>query len=182
MGDLLSGVREAAHQILARNALALNDTPGGGPMSLQDRAQRFWDLPAKYQLARQIEAEELRRDPVSHNDAGDAMRHARASQRLAAGAGAGFAALAGLGHEAGNIADAARQSFEHWRGAPGPAAPFSQTMDEVWMDLHNNAEGRRAAIERRSIDPANLQTFPSAPPAAILYRTPPPRREGDPPR
>jgi hypothetical protein len=56
-----------------------------------------------------------------------------------------------------------QQAMETWHGQRWP---------ERQMDLHNNAEGIRAAIEGRAIDLRKLQTHPANP-----GREPPPYGE-----
>ena len=150
--DPLAGLRAQAQNLIAANALGLG---GGAPLSLEDRAKRPWDLPAKFAAAQQIFDEESRRARVlagpggsAHNNAIDAMRHARASQRLADEAGPGLAALVGVGHE---FVDSLPRFVPggHW-----------QPTSEALMDLRNNAVGLRAAREGVPIDPSKLQTRP----------------------
>lgn len=99
------------------------------------------------------------------------------SQRTAATAGPVFAELAGDAHEVGNFAESV---LTHGVDGPykrkdEPGAPPTPgaTMGEIRMDLHNNAEGRRAALERRPIDPAKLQTWTDTPVLSVIYREPP---------
>ncbi|HET6974814.1 MAG TPA: RHS repeat-associated core domain-containing protein [Pyrinomonadaceae bacterium] len=103
----------------------------------------WWDprtyLP-DYDRAGQIANEELINHP-GHNDAGDAMRHAEWSRRMRCEIGPFTAWSSGVGHEIDNL-------FE---GAP---------LEEIIMDLHNNAEGRRAGGQSRPVDPNNLQNSP----------------------
>jgi hypothetical protein len=148
-----------ARRLVADNARRLNgflDAP------LQERARRWWDLPAKQGLAGQIAKQEKARalamaaaagDDDPHNDRFDAERHARWSNRMATEIGPIFAQVAGSGHEVTN---------ELLDGQPGA---------ESYMDLHNNAEGRRAARDRRPIDPGRLQVSPNVrrPPITAGY-------------
>lgn len=161
-------------------------------LSLEERARRPWDIGAKLELSRQIADEELliskqramaRGQNHAHNDDLDAMRHARWSQRTAAAAGPVFANLAGIAHEAENLAESV---VAHGRAVgpyePGRRSTPGETIDEIRMDLHNNAEGRRAAREGRPIDPARLQASPRTPALTALYRYPPAGRTGLPSR
>ncbi|MGA0604950.1 DUF6973 domain-containing protein [Phenylobacterium sp. VNQ135] len=94
--------------------------------------QQFWNVPAKLAHARQ------RRAGDPHNDELDAMRHARWSQRMTSEIDPITAFLVGGAHELeGRLRN--------------------QPRDEELMDLRNNAEGRRAALEGRPIDPRRLQ-------------------------
>ena len=150
--------------------------------ALENRAGRWWDVPAKYNFAKEVYDEERTRWAGHSNDAGDAMRHAVASQRIADAAGPVFAEAAGLGHEIVNLR---RSLLEH-----GPGGPYDrsrnptpgQTFDEMRMDLHNNDEGRRAAREHRPIEAQRLQTLPTTPTYAPLYRSPHASLEGLPRR
>jgi len=180
--DPLGRLRSAANRVVADNAQTFARITGAG-LTLEQRAGRVWDIPAKMEIAHQIRKEEEDRSWASgagrpHNDARDAMRHARWSQRTAQAAGPIFAEAAGIAHEAENFVDSVRK---HRRligpygqaGKPGMPPPPGETMDEIRMDLHNNAEGRRAAREGRPINAAKLQTRPDTPELSVLYRGPP---------
>lgn len=78
---------------------------------------------------------------IGHNDMIDALRHAEASRRVSSAIGTPAATVLGLGVEALGLLR---------------REPFPETM----MDLHNNREGRRAFVERRAVDPRNLQAQP----------------------
>lgn len=98
----------------------------------------WWDVPANFNHARQIAIEELQNRPTDHNNIGDALRHATWNKRMVEEIGPGTAWFAGTGHEFENL-------FE---GGP---------LDEILMDLNNNAEGRKAARENRPIDKNKLE-------------------------
>lgn len=155
--------------------------------SLRERAKRWWDLPAKYQWTGQIANEELERYPphIFTDDAGDAMRHAEWQRRSAEVAGPAVPYLVGLAHEADALAFNALEK-SRTRSAPvaggTPPPTTGEIMDRVRMDLHNNAEGLRAARERRRVDVSKLQTAPRAPVWAPLFRSPPDNLTGLPPR
>jgi RHS repeat-associated protein len=102
----------------------------------------WWDIVSNLQRAHQIGMQELakRSGPGMHNNANDAMRHAEWMRRTADETNAFTAWLAGVGHELDNLTE----------GAP---------LEEILMDLHNNAQGRRAASEGRLVDPNSLQTI-----------------------
>jgi len=190
--DILGRLREAAQQAIVRNEAALGGA-AAPPPTLEERAKRWWDVPAKYKVASGIAEDERRRSieaahavglPDAHNNTFDAMRHARWSQRSAEAVGPIFTTAAGLAHEADNLRDSFRR-----QGVAGPYARErdkgltpGKTYDESRMDMHNNLEGIRAALEGRPIDPARLRTFPETPPASALYRYPPTGVEGLPPR
>jgi hypothetical protein len=149
---MMDAIRSQARQAIAANAAALDRTFGAG-QPLGERAKRWWDLPAKLELGHRIAREELAASVAAaeatgtraaHNNAYDAMRHARWSERMAQEIGPSFAALAGLEHELENTLQ-------------------GQGRAEALMDLRNNAEGRRAAADHRPIDPRNLQTGLSQP-------------------
>jgi hypothetical protein len=126
-------------------------------------AQQWWNLPAKYRAAQRIKHEMLRDFP-GHDDQGDALRHAELSRRLAVEIDPVTSALAGFMHEIDN-------------SIPRPAEPRPGShADENWwgqrwpernMDIHNNTEGIRAALEGRPVDPANLQVRPVTPPQPL---------------
>lgn len=108
-----------------------------------------WTIMAKLDRARTLADEEGRAAWTAaraqgiarpHNNALDAQRHARWSERMAREIGPVTSFLVGTGHE---------------------LAAIFQPRGEALMDLHNNAEGRRAAREHRPIDPRRLQTSPS---------------------
>jgi hypothetical protein len=172
---------------VAHSAVAL-DRAFSGDRPLAERAKRSWDLPAKIELAKRIAREEIDRSIAdagaegAHNNAADAMRHARWSYRTAESAGPVFTELVGIGHELDNLG----QSFR----AHGTQRPYQrsivptpgQTLDEIQMDLLNNAAGRLAAAQGRPIDVSRLQTSPKPSAGSRLYRYPPARLEGLPPR
>lgn len=183
MGKPIEALKAKAARTVADNALALAGlTPTLRPMAVEERAGRWWDLPAKYDYAKQVYGEELRKWP-GHNDASDAMRHAEASRRIAENAGQFAAEAAGFGHE---MANWRRTLLTH--GSPGgpyersEIPPPGQNLDEMNMDLRNNAEGRRAARERRPVDPRNLQERLITPSYSPVYRAPQAGVEGLPRR
>lgn len=102
----------------------------------------WWDFPANLERARQIAREELARRPRSHNDIGDAMRHAEWMRRTTQETNACTAWLAGTGHE-----------IEGLLGG--------QPWAEAIMDLHNNAVGRNAGSNNTPVDPSKLWTLPN---------------------
>lgn len=180
-GSVLDNLTRQAQAVVARNAALLNVSGRG--MTVEERARRFYDIPAKVAVARRIEDEERRRAGRHRNDIIDAQRHARWSKGTAEAAGPIFAEMAGIGHEAENIVESLRNHgvsgpYERKGGPP----PLGQALDEVRMDLRNNAEGRRAARERREIDPSRLQDAPMTPRQAPLYRRPLNGLSGMPPR
>lgn len=177
----LAKLGAAADRMVAQNAHALARLAGAG-LTPEQRAKRVWDIPAKMEVAQEISEQELERaGPFARNNLGDAYRHARWSARTAQATGPLFAKVAGIAHEAENLLDSVRA---HGLGGPydrqdrGPGAERlpptpGQTIDEIRMDLHNNAEGRRAVREGREIDPRRLQKAPRTPGLAPLYRSPP---------
>jgi RHS repeat-associated protein len=116
-----------------------NPVMGVDPSGL--KAGDWWDLPANLARAQQIAGEELARRPNSHNDIGDAMRHAEWQRRTTQETNAFTAWLAGTGHEIEGML----------RGQP---------MNEMLMDLHNNSVGRDAGRAGSSVSPSNLWTLP----------------------
>src|SRR5687767_6971863 len=91
---LVDGLRGRVQRAVARNAALLNVSGSGMPA--EARARRFYDIPAKIEVAQRIADEELRRGGGHHNDMGDAERHARWSQRTAEATGPIFAEAAGI--------------------------------------------------------------------------------------
>ncbi|MBN2641487.1 MAG: RHS repeat-associated core domain-containing protein [Victivallales bacterium] len=85
-------------------------------------------------------AREILSNTPGHNDIGDARRHAEWQRRTTQEISAFTAWLAGTWHEIEGLLN-------------------GQPLDEALMDLNNNAEGRNAAREERSIDESNLITL-----------------------
>jgi hypothetical protein len=135
-GPLLSLSDMAA---LAQAPGIAGTAPAPQEQPLPAGAGQFWNLPAKFAAANQIYKEELHR-VHGHNDAGDAMRHAEASRRLADAAGPVFTAAAGLGHELIDFLP----SF-----IPGG---HSQPLSEGLMDMMNNSQGIDASVHGLPID------------------------------
>ena len=192
----MDDLRAAARRKLVANTRTLAqvfDRRPESPLTLEQRAGRVWDLNAKTAFAQQVMAEEKRRSIVeagaaglsdAHNNDFDSLRHARASKRLAEGAGPIFATAAGLKHEFDNFVQSVDEHgrltgpYDHRIESPTPG----QTLDEIRMDLRNNLEGVRAAVRGREIDPRRLQTRVRKTPAGPLYRSPPAGLEGLPRR
>jgi hypothetical protein len=155
-----------------------------GDDDLSRRAARPWDWTAKYQRAREIALGEALAAGRAHNNMGDAMRHARWSQRTADKSGALFSLAFGAAHELENLSDSlrkdwrGREPYETGRRDPTPA----QTLDESLMDMRNNLEGIKASLRDRAIDTRRLQTRPQTEPACSLYHRPRDRLSGLPPR
>ena len=118
---------------------------GGNPLRYVDptglAVGDWWDFPTNLGRAHEIACEELMRRPSSHNDKGDAMRHAEWMRRTTQETNALTAWLAGTGHEIEGLLN----------GQPGP---------EAIMDLHNNAVGRSAGDSNTSVDSNKLWTSP----------------------
>jgi hypothetical protein len=112
------------------------DSPGSEARSPWDPRQYLPD----YGRAREIADEELELHH-GHNDADDALRHADWSRRMQTEIGPFTSWSAGTLHEVDNLLH---------------GGPWRESM----MDLHNNAEGRSAASQNRSIDPNNLRINP----------------------
>lgn len=191
--ELLGDLRARARQAIAGNLVGLKKVLGGQPpMSLEQRAGRPWDLLAKAQQVGAIMDEEKRRsirdDPSgrAEDNSFDAIRHARASRRVTKVVGPTLAAMGGYGVEALGLA---RNLVKNALETPFPDDPRFATpsllagLSAAEMDLHNNAEGRRAALRNEAIRPGNLQ---NAPRGTIeyegLYDRPAPRLTGTPPR
>ena len=126
-------------------------------------AHEFWNFPAKIAAAERIKSDVLR-DYPGWNNAGDAMRHAELSRRMATEIDPLFSRVAGAAHEIENTIPSGWVRFapgfmkeharENWHGQGTP---------ERLMDERNNAEGRLAAREHRPVDPTHLQTSPDGP-------------------
>jgi uncharacterized protein RhaS with RHS repeats len=101
----------------------------------------WWDLPANLERSEQIAREELSNRPRSHNDLGDAMRHAEWMSRTTAETNYFTAWIAGTGHEIEGTL----------KGQP---------WNEMLMDLHNNSVGRNAGRNKSAVDPRKLWTLP----------------------
>ena len=113
---------------------------GNDPMGLA--AGDWWDVPANIGRAKKIAVEEVtKRGRGNHNNEGDAMRHAEWSRRMAEEIGPVTSWAVGVGHEVEGL----------FKGQP---------WGEAMMDIHNNAEGRSAASERRPVDRSKLQKQP----------------------
>jgi hypothetical protein len=159
--DWLERLRGGAQQTIAGNALTSALIAAGKAI---DPARRWWNLPAKYAAADRIKNEVLQKYP-GWNNAGDALRHAELSRRMADEIGPVTSAVAGLAHELENTIPA--PSSDRLKGAPPWGRDHIQSnwhgqrRPEWDMDLHNNAAGIRAALLGRPVDPASLQTRPN---------------------
>jgi hypothetical protein len=138
---VLDIARQKAGRQAVQNARSLVAQQRRSDVTVQQRARRWWDLPAKYEVANAIADEEMARHVGHHNDHGDALRHAEWSRRMADEVGPTFSMAAGIAHE---IEGASR----------------GQPLSEAVMDLNNNIEGVTAANQNRRIDQANLQDRP----------------------
>lgn len=196
----MDSVRSAVRRKLVDNTRTLAqffDRRPDSPLTLEQRAGRVWDLGAKTAFAERVMDEEINRSFADsaaagmgrpHNNDFDALRHARASKRIAEVAGPAFATAAGVRHEVDNLIDSLRQ---HKRATGAYGGPYShreksptpgQTLDEIRMDLRNNLEGVSAAVRGGEIDPSRLQTRVREAPTGPLYRHPPAWVEGLPRR
>lgn len=140
-------LRERARARLVGNLRALRDAAGFGPVP----ERQWWNVPAKVAAARTIYSQEKRSHPGA-SDAGDAMRHAEASRRVAEEVDPVTAELGGLAVEgAGLLRAASKFMLRH---------PAKGVFGDMMMDLHNNAEGRAAAAAGRPVDANRLQNAP----------------------
>ena len=163
----MSGLGAQTRELIGLNALALAQHGWGSGAATEVGSpppeKQWWNLPAKYEAARRIKDETLRQYP-GWNNPGDATRHAELSRRKASEIDPVTAYVASATHELDNSfpADWARfapgflkaHARENWHGQPAA---------ERLMDERNNAEGRRAAREHRSVAPRRLQTGPDGP-------------------
>lgn len=156
----LATLAQAPQRAAAANVPTTASLPAG--------AGDWWNLPAKIAAGRQIAGEESDKFPT-HNDGGDAMRHAEWSQRMATDIGPVFSTLVGVGHEGQNVFDSLRDSGARYaqerldpsaaaKKAPPPS--IGQTLQESAMDMHNNAAGIHAAMAGAPIDLTKLQISP----------------------
>jgi hypothetical protein len=133
--------------------------------------KQWWNFSAKKTAGERIGREELDRSLDAagqvrpHNNAFDAMRHARWSRRMATEIGPVFSTGAGLWHEGENIRDSIGENvnkrlYPERVLHPQDVPTVGQTMAESAMDLGNNFHGIGAALGRRPIDPRRLQTQP----------------------
>ncbi len=111
----------------------------------------WWDFPSNFKRAKEIAREVEAKYPDSHNDFGDAMRHAEWSQRMTSEINGFTAWAAGTGHEIEGMC----------KGQP---------MSEAIMDLHNNRVGRLAGSSGQTIDANQLWTLPLKPSQYNPYR------------
>ena len=134
-----------ADPICQMSDLNLYTYVGNNPVRFTDQfglaVGDWWDLPANLERTRQIANEELVKRPNSHNDIGDAMRHAEWMRRTTEETNAFTAWLAGTGHEIEGTLN-------------------GQPLDEMLMDLHNNSVGRQAGRKNSLVNPGNLWTLP----------------------
>ncbi|NDV23962.1 RHS repeat-associated core domain-containing protein [Desulfovibrio sp. JC022] len=96
-----------------------------------------------YDKAKEIAREELaKRGRGSHNNEGDAMRHAEWSRRMTEDLGPARAWAFGTAHEIDGLINK------------------NQPWNEAMMDIHNNAVGRAAGKAKRAVNNNNLQKSP----------------------
>lgn len=175
-------LRDEAGRKLVDNVRTLARNESRKP--LRERAGRWWDLKAQYDWTGQVANEELERYPpkVFTDDAGDAMRHAEWQRRSAEVAGPVVPYVVGLAHEADALVFNALEKAKSDPAGRRRLPTTGEIMDRVRMDLHNNAEGLKAARKRRPIDVSKLQTAPRVPVWAPLFRSPPDKLTGLPSR
>lgn len=158
---VMDTLKAQANALMARNAARL--------AGLQDGLDELGRIYPE-EKARSISRAKAGGQARAEDNIFDAERHARASQRLTRVVGPGLAALAGYGVEAAGLGrnlllNAAEPV------TPGLSPPsLGAALAAARMDLRNNAEGRRAAVEGRAIDPRELQATPDrAPEYSFLY-------------
>jgi RHS repeat-associated protein len=95
----------------------------------------------EFNKAKEIARQESSKRPRAHNDLGDALRHSSWNKRMI---------------EETNLPSVVVQAIGIQHEVKGLLN--DQPMEEFWMDLNNNAEGRNAAIENRNINQGNLVT------------------------
>jgi hypothetical protein len=175
--EVMDGLCAKVQQVIGQNAVALAQH-GVGPQRRPPipPEKQWWNFAAKAAVARQIVEEESNRFKGQSNNLGDAMRHANASRRLTERVGPIYAQGAGIYHEADNLAHAAwdnvKKAIAPNSIPPGTSVPSpGQAISESLMDLRNNAEGRREALEGRGLDVRRLQTRPVGPvPSSASYQ------------
>lgn len=116
---------------MGNNPLKYIDSLGLAPGDWWDVRTYGPDLEGARRIAREVLRETQQNFPNSplRNDIADAWRHARWSERMTTEIDWGAAAVAGYGHELENL-------YDQWRSNE------RLRWDEMWMDLHNNREGR----------------------------------------
>jgi len=125
----------------------------GNPLSYIDpsglKVGDWWDLPANFNRAQEIAAEELKRRPNAHNDYEDALRHYEWSRRTTEETNSFTAFVSGWGHEV-------QYFFQRGR------MPALQYLSESLMDIQNNASGRVSGKKHEAIcpNPNRLSTSP----------------------
>lgn len=132
--------RNAATQA-GQNARIMTGVVDPSTASLNQRAKRWWDIPAKVAVGERIANEEKARHVGHHNDARDALRHAEWSRRMADEVGPVFSTVVGVEHELEGL-----MRFQ----------PLSESV----MDMINNGEGVASSVARRPIDRSTLQEAP----------------------
>jgi hypothetical protein len=156
---LLGQLQDRARRTIADNAATLSalSTPGRSPILdlVGPKALGAWRI-----YKEEHGAAERKSGGFAKDNRFDAERHAQTSHRMTQLLGPHLAALGGYGVEAaglaGNLVKNARELADPQYRAPSFGAELSSTR----MDLHNNAEGRRAAVEGRPVDPRRLQIAP----------------------
>ena len=99
-----------------------------------------------FQVRDETEDKFLQQGFTLHNDIADAWRHARWNERMVNEIGWGTAAIAGYGHELEDL-------YYQWKIGE------SFRWDEMWMDLHNNREGRSGKDASYLLDEGYLRTI-----------------------
>ena len=113
----------------------------------------WWSFRANHGRANRL-AHDLMQERGGRNDFSDAMRHAEWSRRTSEQANSFTAWYAGIGHEL--------EGF--WDNVIKGDMSAKDYLNEMAMDLHNNAEGRNANHQKRDINKDNLVTNPDAGP------------------
>lgn len=121
----------------------------------------------KIQRGHEIAAEVGARHRGQHNDAGDAQRHADWSKQMADELGPNFSRAAGFLHEIEGMAPRIAKDGSYMVGTVTMPTygVDAQPLSELMMDMRNNAEGIRASVENRPIDPSRLQVRPGVLPS-----------------
>ena len=167
--EVMNGLRARAQQVIGDNAMVLAQAGAQPQTKPTPPEKQWWNLPAKVAAGERIAQEEhvraqrLDPDHDPHDDAYDAMRHARWSNRMATEIGPIFSRLAGAEHEFEDALPSPKTLARY--GAPEGLQQLARRRQwhdepdaEALMDKRNNAEGRLAAAQGRPIDPNRLQT------------------------
>jgi len=148
--SLLNPVRDAANTMIGRNVRSGVGTvaPDAPVRSAPRAAIPMWNIPAKLAAAKTIAQEELALHFGHHNDAGDALRHAEWSKRMADSLGPNFSTAVGLGHEI-------QESIPHWSSRDRHCSPAAFGSQHGSLQQYRRCSGIKRRRADRSSTSAN---------------------------